>query len=97
MSEPIRIQRKRTKGWRMPENTKSVTRPGFFGNPFKVSNDSENGFAVGLYKEWLKDTPEGRFTVKKAKQLLKGKNLACFCQLGKPCHVDVLLKIANEE
>ncbi len=36
MSAPIRIQRKRTKGWKMPPNTKSVTRPGPFGNPFKI-------------------------------------------------------------
>ena len=33
---PIRVQRKRTKGYRMPENTKSVTRPGKFGNPYKI-------------------------------------------------------------
>lgn len=33
---PMRIQRQRVKGWRMPENTKSVTRPGKYGNPFKV-------------------------------------------------------------
>jgi hypothetical protein len=32
---PKRIQRKRTKGWRMPPNTVSVTRPGPFGNPYK--------------------------------------------------------------
>lgn len=31
-----RIQRKRTKGWKMPENTVSVTRPGEHGNKFKV-------------------------------------------------------------
>lgn len=31
-----RIQRRRTKGWKMPPNTVSVTRPGKFGNPFKV-------------------------------------------------------------
>lgn len=34
--KPIRIQRRRTKGWRMPPNTVSVTRPGIFGNPFSV-------------------------------------------------------------
>ncbi len=34
---PIRIQRKRTRGWRMPENTVSVTRPGKWGNPFPVA------------------------------------------------------------
>lgn len=27
---------------------------------------------------------------------LKGKNLACWCPLDKPCHADILLKIANE-
>ena len=27
---------------------------------------------------------------------LKGKNLACFCKPGAPCHADVLLQIANE-
>ena len=27
---------------------------------------------------------------------LRGKNLACWCPLHKPCHVDVLLKLACE-
>ncbi|MEH6391148.1 MAG: DUF4326 domain-containing protein [Sulfitobacter sp.] len=27
---------------------------------------------------------------------LGGKNLACWCNLGTPCHADVLLRIANE-
>lgn len=26
---------------------------------------------------------------------LKGRNLACWCKLGSPCHADVLLKLAN--
>jgi hypothetical protein len=34
--KPVRIQRKRTKGWKMPENTVAVTRPTFFGNPFFI-------------------------------------------------------------
>lgn len=36
---PERIQRKRTKGYRMPPNTVSVTRPGKWGNPFPADND----------------------------------------------------------
>ena len=36
MSEPVRIQRRRTRGWKMPPNTVSVTRPGEWGNPFRV-------------------------------------------------------------
>lgn len=31
---PVRIQRKRTKGWRMPPNAVYVGRPTAFGNPF---------------------------------------------------------------
>ena len=34
MSKPVRIHRRRTKGWKMPPNTVSVTRPGKWGNPF---------------------------------------------------------------
>ena len=26
---------------------------------------------------------------------LRGRNLACFCPLGQPCHADVLLELAN--
>jgi hypothetical protein len=27
---------------------------------------------------------------------LRGKNLACWCSLDQPCHVDVLLEVANK-
>ena len=27
---------------------------------------------------------------------LRGKDLACFCALDKPCHADVLLELANK-
>ena len=37
---PKRIQRCRTKGWRMPEGAISVTRPGVWGNPFIIGKDS---------------------------------------------------------
>jgi hypothetical protein len=37
MSEPKRIQRKRTKGWRMPEGAVYVGRPTRWGNPVRVS------------------------------------------------------------
>lgn len=49
MSEPVRIQRKRTKGWKMPPNTVSVTRPGRWGNPFnfKTSGHCWNALALG--------------------------------------------------
>lgn len=33
---PVRIQRKRTKGWKMPENTVYVGRGSRWGNPFRI-------------------------------------------------------------
>lgn len=33
---PKRIQQKRSAGWRMPANTRSVARPSKYGNPFVV-------------------------------------------------------------
>lgn len=35
---PQRIQRKRARGWKMPENTVYVGRPTKWGNPVKVDN-----------------------------------------------------------
>lgn len=36
---PRRIQRRRSKGWRLPEGAVVVTRPGRWGNPFRVVPD----------------------------------------------------------
>lgn len=38
MVKPIRIQRKRTKGWRMPDNTVYVGRGSRWGNPHKAGD-----------------------------------------------------------
>ena len=46
---PKRIQRKRTKGWRMPDCAIYVGRPTKFGNPFNVTDDRTNAEAVFAY------------------------------------------------
>lgn len=103
---PKRIQRRRTKGYRLPPNTKCVTRPGKYGNPFRVGVvgpmgrkpiDAEG--AVGFFTEMLRD-PELRAAAgypsdEEIRRDLRGFNLACFCPLTKPCHVSPLLEIAN--
>ncbi|MBK8772718.1 MAG: DUF4326 domain-containing protein [Rhizobiales bacterium] len=63
MAEPRRVQLKRSKGWRMPDNTRSVARPGPFGNPFTVADAREAGytgsetrlqiFVVRAFRNWL--------------------------------------------
>ena len=42
--KPVRVQRKRTKGWKMPENTVYVGRPTRWGNPFKIGRY----YAIGV-------------------------------------------------
>jgi hypothetical protein len=40
---PERIQRKRTRGWRKPNNCVIVTRPSRFGNPVTIAGALEDG------------------------------------------------------
>lgn len=44
---PERIQRKRTKGWRMPDGAVYVGRPSRWGNPYRIDRLSAHEF-VGL-------------------------------------------------
>ncbi len=48
--------------------------------------------AVKAYRSWIAVQSGLR---DRAQLALRGKNLACWCRLGKPCHADVLLEIAN--
>lgn len=92
MEKPRRVQLRRTKGWKMPENTVNVARPSKWGNPYRIGTvligDAEAAVMafkanLPLSDEWLRP--------------LRGKNLACWCRLDQPCHADVLLDLANQE
>ena len=95
MTTPKRIQRKRTKGWRMPEGAVYVGRPTKWGNPFSVFRGNYQR-AVGQYRYWLMADEEG-WAVLNDVGALRGKDLACWCPLDQPCHADVLLELANQE
>lgn len=97
---PKRIQRKRTKGWRKPDNAVCVTRPSRWGNPF----DSAERFRLVLAGVIHGGTFEPALEISEFLRMqriaanledLRGKDLACFCPLDKPCHADVLLEFAN--
>jgi hypothetical protein len=101
MDKPKRIQRKRTKGWRMPENTVYVGRPGIFGNPFIVDDEHDASWAVRMFRIWLNGAPGTGGGLRRISLLsrlseLRGKDLACFCIEGTPCHADILLELANQ-
>lgn len=104
-SSKERIQRKRTKGWRMPANTVYVGRPSKWGNPYQVGRLSEdskypvnNVQAVAFFKKWFYTAGTlggaGAYYRGQVITKLSGKNLACWCPLDKPCHADVLLEYA---
>lgn len=133
MSEPQRIQLKRTKGWKMPPNTVKVDRTTKWGNPFVVEEpDALTKMLGGRWYVWTCGLDAGEFiercvsaniteeyhsygwdrgsatdiAIRKFKTLaapflpvaeLRGKNLACWCKPGAPCHADVLLELANED
>ena len=106
MSKPVRLQLSRKKGFRLQEHSLAtnglpainVARPGLWGNPFFIGTHGDAFECVELYRERefdfisLAPHKHGREMEK-----LRGKNLACWCALGKPCHADVLLALANSE
>lgn len=94
MSAPIRIQRKRTKGWKMPPNTVYVGRPTKYGNPYLLGGWTRSE-TVELYRKWIARTYGGWIGLAMIRSELRGKNLACWCPLDQPCHADILLEIAN--
>ena len=86
----------------------SVARPGPWGNPFTIADvmaetgldkDAAQAEAVARYGRWVGgeiDGPKAPPPREKIRAELGGKNLACWCRAGSPCHVDTLLRLANE-
>lgn len=128
MSAPKRIQRQRTKGWRMPEGAVYVGRPSLWGNPWRprdfiewpgVRRADRAEAAVRMYRKelthWglmseyayyvsgdLWEQVDAEIAASGARNMeeyaaivLRGRDLACWCPLDKPCHADVLLELAN--
>jgi hypothetical protein len=107
---PKRIRRSRAKGWTLPENTVIVDRTSRWGNPFVVGKHGVAAQCVYWYSMLLNGyLLLGRGVEQEQERAhctmvdecaanwptLKGKDLACWCALDKPCHADVLLHSAN--
>jgi hypothetical protein len=105
-----RVQLSRAKGWRMPPNTVKVARPGPYGNPFTVAAYFDAGWSgservaaqhcVDAYRALLEGRKHWAHPLPMTYRVpdlaaLRGKNLACWCKAGQPCHADVLLELAN--
>lgn len=100
---PQRIQRKRTKGWKLPETALIVARPSRYGNPYVVGvvygdeAPMTAQEAVEAYEhtlaEWKRLMPSD---FEKWIAPLRGHDLCCWCKVGDFCHADTLIQYANE-
>ncbi len=50
---PERIQRRRTKGWRMPEGAVYVGRPSLWGNPWAIDDARDYDIPIKQRAEWV--------------------------------------------
>ena len=91
---PVRVRLSRAKGWRMPPNTVKVDRASRYGNDFVMAHEGTRNEAIAAFERQaaaqMAACPDWYAP-------LRGKNLACWCPLDKPCHADVLLRLANHE
>lgn len=79
----------------MPADTVKVDRSTRWGNPFRPTASVPVEKTIEKFVGWLENDPAGMELARRAREELKGKNLACWCALAGPCHADVLLRIAN--
>ena len=79
----------------MPERTVYVGRPTRWGNPFRLGEDAATrAEIVAMFAEMFEALSEHEQS--ELLQPLRGKDLACWCPIGEPCHADYLLKRINE-
>jgi hypothetical protein len=93
---PVRIQRRRTKGWRMPEGAVYVGRPTRWGNPWSMSSDKWSRSGATTAAQMYRRRTEAQLARGEIDlSPLRGHDLVCWCPLDQPCHADVLLELAN--
>ena len=77
----------------MPSDAIYVGRPSPWGNPFAPQPGTSIKQCIELFRQWAwKQILANPEWIKP----LKGKDLACWCRPGDPCHADILLDLANE-
>lgn len=107
---PQRIQRKRSRGWKMPDGAVYVGRPTRWGNPYRVGDESafigcnpvfnidEEPLTARDVAQLFRialDHDQLAVTSELVRAELAGRDLACWCPLDQPCHADVLIEVAN--
>lgn len=69
-----------------------VGRPTKWGNPFVIGQHGDRDVVIARFAAYIDANPVLKAAARKE---LRGKDLLCYCA-PRPCHGDVLLKIAND-
>jgi hypothetical protein len=99
-AKPDRLQLSRRKGFDLQKLSREtngleavvVSRPSKWGSPYPLKKESERAKVIARYRAYLDANRKLR---DEARKELAGKNLACWCKPGLPCHAEVLLRVAN--
>ena len=87
--------------WGNPFTPFGCMEAGFVGTVETIHNTGAEAFRVWLTSPYWRNNWDGpESEAARARMLaeigeLKGKNLACWCKPGDPCHGDVLLSLAR--
>jgi len=109
MIDLVRIQLSRRKGFCLQKVSRAINGREVinvargagrkWGNPFRDGSQEfrRNQFIYALAR--LPPAMREPWAIEMINNLgqLRGKNLACWCKIGTPCHADVLLKLANQD
>lgn len=96
---PNTVKVDRSTIWGNPFSVDAAREAGLFGPDLPA-------FLVECYANWLRgdrshwmgdDSDADAALILSRLPELRGKNLACWCKPGQPCHADVLLELANAE
>ena len=99
-TNPVRLQLSRRKGFNLQALSIATNglpavncaRPGQYGNWFVVGEHGTAEECVAKFRfTQLTAVAKGWWHYDE----LRGKNLACWCGLDAPCHVDTIIEIAN--
>lgn len=92
MNDELKVLNAKNVGFTYP-NSVYVGRPSDFGNPFSIGIHGNRSQVIQRFKTLVENNKEFKQQIK---DILKGKNLICWCS-PLPCHADILLQIANSE
>lgn len=88
-----RVYSKRKGAPAPPDDAVYVGRPTKWGNPYIVGKDGTQEECVRHYAHWLYMSAQADIR-EAARKELRDKDLVCWCY-PRPCHAEVLLRVAN--